>query len=147
MEKQLRQTAFNLGISKNIVWLGMQPHSKVIKELHNCDFLLQPSVTAKNGDTEGGAPTIILEAQACGVPIVSTYHADIPYTTIQGKSAFLANERDVEGLYSHMRYLIKNRRIWKKIGKQGKKYIEKHHDIKTQIVNLENIYNKCISKN
>jgi colanic acid/amylovoran biosynthesis glycosyltransferase len=147
MENQLKQIAFNLGLFQKTKWLGMQPHSQVIRELYNCDFLLQPSVTAKNGDTEGGAPTIILEAQACGVPIVSTYHADIPYITIENETAFLANERDVEGLCSHIRYLVNNKNIWEKMGKNGKKYIERHHDIKKQILNLENIYKKCITKN
>ena len=35
-------------------------------------------MTAADGDSEGGAPTILLEAQAIGTPIVTTRHADIP---------------------------------------------------------------------
>lgn len=40
--------------------------------------MLLPSVTIKNNDKEGGAPVAILEAQATGLPVVSSYHADIP---------------------------------------------------------------------
>ena len=146
LEEKLRQIAFTLGLSKEIKWLGIQPHDQVIKELSICDFLLQPSVTAKNGDTEGGAPTIILEAQACGVPIVSTYHADIPYITIQGESALLSEERDVDGLCANMRYFLSNPNIWEKMGKKGREHVEKNHSIKNQIFNLENVYTECITE-
>ncbi|GAG00043.1 unnamed protein product, partial [marine sediment metagenome] len=42
LEKKLRLLAINLGISEKIKWLGIQPHSKVLKELDNCDILIQP---------------------------------------------------------------------------------------------------------
>ena len=64
LEESLRTLAFSLGLTNEIVWLGVQPHQTVIEQLQSSDIVIQPSVTAKNGDSEGGAPTIILEAQA-----------------------------------------------------------------------------------
>ena len=56
-----------------------------------------------NGDTEAGAPVAILEAQATGLPVISSYHADIPEVVVDGKSALLAPERDAETLAKHLR--------------------------------------------
>ena len=58
---------------------------------------------AKNGDTEAGAPVAILEAHATGLPVISSYHADIPDVVVDGKSALLAPERDVGTLAKHLR--------------------------------------------
>jgi hypothetical protein len=66
------------------------------------NFILS-NITALNGDTEGGAPVAILEAQATGLPVISSYHADIPEAVVGGKSALLAPERDVGARAQHLR--------------------------------------------
>ncbi|MFC1826296.1 glycosyltransferase, partial [Thermodesulfobacteriota bacterium] len=137
LEKSLRLLALDLGLSEKVEWLGMQPHRKVIEELRNCHILIQPSVTAKNGDSEGGAPTTILEAQACGVPVVSTLHADIPYVTRPDESALLAPERDVEHLSENVRYLMDHPETWSRMGKMGRQHVEQFHDVAKEVVTLE----------
>lgn len=144
LREELTSLASHLGISAEIVWLGIQPHSTVIQELQLCDILLQPSVTAVNGDSEGGAPTIILEAQACGLPVISTTHADIPYVTCQNESALLSPERDLDSLTENIRYLFENPEIWPKMGRAGRKHVENFHDVRKETVALENIYKTCL---
>ncbi len=78
--------------------LGYQPHQVFHEQLEEAHLFIQPSVTSENGDSEGGAPTVLLEAQACGVPVLATYHADIPEVVRDGESALLAPERDPESL-------------------------------------------------
>ena len=140
LEQYLLSVANNIGFRKEIVWLGVQPYRKVIEELQKCDILIQPSVTADNGDSEGGAPTIILEAQACGVPIISTAHADIPYITSPNESALLSPERDVDLLTENIRHLFNNSEIWSRMGKMGREHVEKYHDVKKEVIILENLY-------
>ena len=45
---------------------------------------------ARNGDSEGGAPTTILDAQAVGTVVVGSTHADIPFLVEDGRTGFLA---------------------------------------------------------
>jgi colanic acid/amylovoran biosynthesis glycosyltransferase len=145
LEKKLRSLGSRLGLTKEIMWLGVKPHERVIKELQNCDILIQPSVTAKNGDSEGGAPTIILEAQACGVPVLSTNHADIPYVTCLDGSALLSTERDVDGLAKNIRVLLDNTNRWPIMGRKGRHHVEKFHDVNSEVLGLENIYKNLLS--
>jgi colanic acid/amylovoran biosynthesis glycosyltransferase len=122
----------------------MKTHAEVIEEIKQCDALIQPSVTATNGDTEGGAPTVLLEAQACGVPIIATEHADIPYTTIVKESALLSPERDIDQLSDNIHYLFEHPELWPQMGKRGREYVACYHDVEKEVSALENIYKKCI---
>jgi colanic acid/amylovoran biosynthesis glycosyltransferase len=140
LEESLRSLASNLGLTKEIVWLGMQPHRRVIEEIQTCDILVHPSVTATNGDSEGGAPTIILEAQACGVPVISTTHADIPYITVPDDSALLSPERDVDSITDNFRQLFDNSEAWSRMGKKGREHVEKYHDVRKEVISLEGLY-------
>lgn len=145
LEKPLRLLAANLDFTRQIVWLGMQPHRRVIEEIQSCDILVQPSVTAADGDSEGGAPTVLLEAQACGVPVISTNSADIPYTTRPNESALLSPERDVDSLAHNICQLIDNSEAWSQMGKKGREHVEKYHDVRKEVAALEAIYIELLS--
>lgn len=140
LEEKLHSTASNLGLSEETVFLGVQSHLRVIEELQSCDVLIQPSITASNGDSEGGAPTIILEAQACGVPVISTTHADIPYITCPNETALLSPERDVDSLTHNICQLFDNPEMWSQMGKKGREHVEKYHDVRKEVISLENVY-------
>lgn len=120
--------------------LGFKNHDEVVRELDNADIFLHPSVTAADGDSEGGAPTIMLEAQASGLPILSTYHADIPEVVIDGRSGFLVPERDTEALAEKLLYLLENQEMWKALGENGREHMEKNYNIYQEAAKLEDIY-------
>ena len=127
-------------ISEWVKLLGMKNHDAVIEELNNADIFLHPSVTASNGDSEGGAPTILLEAQAAGLPVVSTFHADIPEVVLDGKTGFLVGERDSSALTERLLYLMENQELWQKLGKNGREHMRSNYDISKEVKKLENIY-------
>ena len=43
-------------------------------------------------DCEGGAPIVLLDAQATGLPIISTKHCDIPDEVSHKKSHFFISK-------------------------------------------------------
>ena len=129
-----------LGLADAVDVLGAIPHSEFVKELEAADLFAQPSVTASNGDTEGGAPTTLLEAQACGVPILATYHADIPHVVVEGESALLAPERDAEALAANLERLLARPERWPAMGRAGRAHVEARHDTRTQADRLEDLY-------
>jgi colanic acid/amylovoran biosynthesis glycosyltransferase len=128
------------GMGNYVKLLGFINHYDYLKQLYNADIFLHPSVTAADGDTEGGAPTTILEAQATGLPILSTYHADIPNVVVPGGSASLVPEHDVPALSNALMNLLDNSVQWSKMGKIGRNHIEKYHNIENEITSLEEKY-------
>jgi len=120
--------------------LGLQPYEVVRRELAAADILLAPSRTASNGDTEGGAPTILLEAQAAGLPVVATTHADIPFVVAAGQSGLLAPEGDLPALAECLESLLDTPERWAEMGLAGRRHVEQEHDARTTAASLEEIY-------
>lgn len=120
--------------------LGFQSHETMIAEMDAADIFIHPSVMAVNGESEGGAPTTILEAQACGLPVLSTTHADIPNVVVPGNSALLAAERDVDTLCGNLLTLLNDQEKWIEMGTQGREFVTRHHNVSTEVNLLEKRY-------
>lgn len=71
--------------------------------LQSFDIFIHPSCYAENMDCEGGAPVVLLDAQAVGLPVIATNHCDIPNIIDEHRTGLLANEKDVEGLENAIR--------------------------------------------
>lgn len=124
---------------------GFLTYAQYLQKMSEADIFIHPSITAKNGDTEGGAPTVILEAQAMGMPIVSTYHADIPNIVEPGQSALLSPEGDYEDIACNVLELLRNQQKWAAMGKVGRNFVEHWHDVKSEVVLLEEKYQQLIN--
>ncbi len=140
LEQEHRDLVARAGMESKIRFLGLLPRAKYLEELARADIFVSPSVTAANGDTEGGAPTTILEAQALGIPVLATTHADIPNVVVPGQSALLAPERDTVTLAEHMRVLLEDRSLWARMGRVGQEYVAAHHDVSREARLLEESY-------
>jgi len=120
--------------------LGYQPYDMLLKEMYNHHIFLSPSVTASDGDTEGGAPVTIIEAAASGMPVVSTTHCDIPNIIQHESSGLLVPERDVFGLSEALLNLIHHPELITAMGQAGRAFVEVHHDVQRQAVQLRRYY-------
>ena len=124
--------------------LGMQPRSVWLGELGRASLLLHPSVTASDGDTEGGAPVALIEAMAAGVPVVSSRHADIPEVVPDGRCGLLFEERDVEGLAEGLHALLGSASEGTRMGRAARSHVEANHNLPVQAGMLEGIYDEVI---
>ncbi len=131
-----------VGLEGKVRLLGVLPYAQVIEELGRADLLLQASRKAADGDTEGGAPVILLDAQAAGLPVVATRHADIPEYVREGQSGLLAGEGDVEGLAECILRLVEAPGQWGAMGRAGRAHVEEHYNAATQAARLEAIYDE-----
>lgn len=130
------------GLEGLVALRGALPYAQVIEELGRADLLVQASRRAADGDTEGGAPVILLDAQAAGLPVVATRHADIPEYVREGESGLLAAEGDVEGLAECILQLVEAPEGWAAMGRAGRRHVEQHYNAATQAARLEDLYDE-----
>lgn len=140
-----RKLAEELGLQARVDWKGMLPLSALKDLLASHHVLLAPSCTAENGDSEGGAPTVILEAQATGMPVIATTHDDIPFITVPNQSAYLAAERNVPELTEALVKWASHPGSWAAMGQAGREHIAQFHDSRAAIHILEAHYRATIN--
>lgn len=81
------------GLEGQVAFLGKQSGTALKALYHACDVFCLPC----HFDTDGvgeGFPTVIIEAMACGKPVISTHHVAIPSVLQQ----ILVDEKDPDAL-------------------------------------------------
>lgn len=124
--------------------LGYQPHTVMLRHAYKNHIFLSPSVTSRDGDTEGGAPVSIIEMSASGMPVVSSLHCDIPNVVIDGVSGLLARERDVDDLEAKLNALLDSAESWPAMGEAGRRRIEAEFSAVIQGGRLADLYEGLI---
>jgi len=143
-KKEITTLIRNRTIAHKINYLGFLPYPAFLEEAKNNHIFLSPSIHPSDGETEGGAPVALIEMSAYGMPIVSTFHCDIPEVVIDGESGFLVPEKDTDGLAERLEHLINHPELWETMGRAGRKYIEAEFNIVTQAARLETIYDGLV---
>jgi colanic acid/amylovoran biosynthesis glycosyltransferase len=132
-----------LGLSKEISLPGFIPHKEVYNQMKKSHIFILPSITSSSGAKEG-IPNVLMEAQATGLPVISTYHAGIPELVLDGESGYLVKEGDIPNLANNLINLIENPDLRMEFGKKGRKHVEKQFNLDKQVKKLEEIYGQMI---
>ena len=140
----LKHTIDLLGLKNRVIMLGALSHAATLQEMHRAHLFILPSITASNGDMEG-APVVLMEAQAIGLPVLSTLHADIPEVVLDGKSGFLVPEKNVPALSEKLDYLLSHPNSWSHFGQTGKDHINQHYNIHRESKNMTQLYKDLLS--
>ena len=96
-QAQLEKLFNDVVLKSKIIKHGFVSRQKLSEIALNCDFGLLPSQWAVDRDCEGGFPVTFLELMSTGLPIISTYHCDIPFA-VNEKNGSLCHERDFKSL-------------------------------------------------
>lgn len=140
---KLQTLVRQLGIERQVNFLGAQPHAKVLELMQQAEIFALPSQVAKSGECEG-LPIVILEASACGIPVVATRHSGIPEAVIDGETGFLVAEKDHLALADRLDLLLSDRSLGRRLGSRGRELIATEFDIRQQTAKLEDIYRSLI---
>ncbi len=139
LRSPIEQQITALGLWENVKLLGYVAPAAFRKLMEDAHLLMLPSITASDGDMEG-TPFVLMEALAMGIPIVSTYHADIPEIVKDGENGFLVPEKDAEALAEKLIHLIQHPESWGTMGRAGRAHVMEHFNTASQFEKLLHIY-------
>jgi glycosyltransferase involved in cell wall biosynthesis len=137
MRESLEKLVKSLGV--RCQFLGYGSSQQIKQMLQRATIFCVPSRTAKGGDSEG-LGMVFLEAQAMGVPVVSSLHGGIPEAVIHGETGLLAPEGDFHMLAEHLRLLLGREDLRALYGSRGTQWVRSKFDIEMQTQRLEDIY-------
>ena len=89
--EELQELARQLGICHRVVFVGYAGHDRVRDYLQQSDVFILPSFAE-------GVPVSLMEAMACGVPVLSTYVGGIPELIESEKTGLLVPPADSTAL-------------------------------------------------
>jgi colanic acid/amylovoran biosynthesis glycosyltransferase len=137
---KIQATIAEHGLEPIVRMLGFVPYARLLEEAATHHIYMSPSVTAHSGDTEGGAPIGLIEMAASGMPVVSTYHCDIPQILAHRETGLLAAERDVGGLVDALQWLVEHPDDWDRMTAAARAHISAKFDVRTQARGRAEIY-------
>jgi colanic acid/amylovoran biosynthesis glycosyltransferase len=103
----------DLGLEQNVRLRGIASSAEVSRRLCASDVLLHPSVTE-------GAPTALVEAMACEVPVVATDCGGVGEAVTDGVEGYLVAPRDPEQLASALWRLWRDPALRARMGRAGR---------------------------
>jgi colanic acid/amylovoran biosynthesis glycosyltransferase len=127
----------------NCSFLGVLSPSQVREWMQRAMVFCVPSITAKSGDAEGFG-MVFAEAQAMGLPVVSSRHGGIPEAVAHEQTGFLVPEHDAESLSRDLLQLLQNQNLWNSFSRNGSERIRKHFNLHKQTRILEDLYDQAI---
>lgn len=142
--RHLQELVVQLDLSDRISFLGWKSQEEIYRLMSTSQlFVLASRTDPETGETEG-TPTVLLEAQATGLPVVSTVHADIPSIVADKVSGLLVPESDPHALAGAIGRLIKETELRLAMGERGRKQVLGRHDSRVVGKRLEEIYHRLL---
>ena len=125
--------AKSLVVSGNVVFTGRIARQEVSYYYAASDVFVIPSIVEAFG-------LVIIEAMACGKPVIGTNVGGIPDTIIEGLTGFLVSPRDPRGLSEKIVLLLKSSRLRGEMGRAGKEIVKKKFNMEERIKRIVRLY-------
>jgi colanic acid/amylovoran biosynthesis glycosyltransferase len=118
LENQLRAQIAELGLQERIQLAGPKPQHELRACLADASVFVMPSVPEPEGGMDN-LPTVIMEAMATGLPVVSTTIGGIPEMVVDNQTGFLVQPEDAVALAGAIEKVTNDRSLGQKLGQAG----------------------------
>ena len=122
LENSLRAQARQLGLDDIVELMGPQNQTVVRSVLARADLFLLPSVAE-------ALPVSIMEAMACGLPVVATEVGSVAELVKDGHTGRLVPSADAKALARALLEMLEGRENWSKLGSAGRTLVAQRYDI------------------
>jgi glycosyltransferase involved in cell wall biosynthesis len=129
LERQIREHH----LEKHVLLAGFRPD---VLSLHKAfDIFVMSSLTE-------GLGTSLLDAMACGKPIVATAAGGIPEVVVDGETGFLVAPRDHEGMARAIVALLKDEDLRRRMGEAGRTRARVHFSAERMVQDTLRVYQR-----
>jgi glycosyltransferase involved in cell wall biosynthesis len=104
----------------------------------------QANIFVLTSDCEG-TPNVILEAMACGLPVVATRVGGVPDIVCHGQTGFLAEAGDDSSMMDALLSLIGDENLRVEMGGRARGYVESNHALRKLPLFLSDTYEVVFS--
>lgn len=139
--ERLKKLAGRLGIQKDVIF-SPRLSFKVMPDVHNlADIFIIQSIPGKNWSEQLGH--VLVEALACGKPIVGTMSGAIP--EVLGDAGLLVPPRDFYATFEALSQLLNDEKLRIALGNKARKRAEEIFDAEKVSLKIKEVYDKLLS--
>lgn len=104
----------------NTTFIGQVDSSKVRDHLKQARLLVLPS------RIDEGSPNVILEAMACGIPVIATRVGGIPDLVRHGKTGYLYEPGNIDQMVYFIKQVMEDDRVWNELGDSSREAVQQY---------------------
>jgi colanic acid/amylovoran biosynthesis glycosyltransferase len=119
LEESLKEQAALLGLAKRVIITGPKPEGEIKRLLERSRMFVLACTRAEDGAMDN-LPTVIMEAMAAGLPVISTNVAAVSEMIVDGETGFVVPEEDSAALAQKMTFLLDNPEVARAMGMRGR---------------------------
>jgi len=121
-------------LTDRVDFLGWIPHDDLPKYINRLRLLVLPSYTE-------GLPNIVLEAMACGTPVLATPVGAIPDIIIDGRTGFIMENSSPDCIVANVHRALNSPEL-ELIAENGKRFVEENFTYERTVENWRSILQK-----
>jgi glycosyltransferase involved in cell wall biosynthesis len=145
LEDEVNALVHELDLVRCVRLHGRQPRTGIIRILRGATALVLPSTEAADGDREG-TPIVLMEAQAIGVPCITTQHSGNADVLPPVMRSFVVNRAEPQSLAEMMASLARiSADERQSLRDAGRAWIEAHHDIARTAAAYDALYDELLA--
>ena len=118
LENELREQIERLNLQDRVALSGAKPQLQVRQPLATANVFALPSIIDSDGGMDN-LPTVIMEAMATVLPVVSTRIGGIPEMVVDNETGFLVQPNDAATLAGAIEKVIDDRVLARRLGQAG----------------------------
>lgn len=139
LAEELGALAAALGVGPTVRWLGACTFDEVEVAYHQAAMVVLPCRVDPSGDRDG-LPTVLTEAMARGLPVVSTEVVGIPEIVRHGETGLLCPPDDPASLAAAIDKLLSDPELGVALGRSGRALVAREHDPKASVIALRQVF-------
>ncbi len=146
LKQELEEYIVDHKMSKNVSFIDFIDYDKIHEFFKNFDAFIHPSCYTNMNDCEGGAPIVLLDAQATGLPVIATTHCDIPGEVIHETTGLLSKEKDHHELAKSIsRFYLMDDIEYNHMSTAARKHVIDNFNVENCGLSLYEVYKNLIS--
>ena len=144
LKQRALEQANDLGLMNHVHITGALPYGEVKTLFNRMHIYVQFNQRTETGEEETLGGTL-LEASACGLPIVAVRSGGVTEAVLDGVSGFLVELDDVQGFANRLIELAMQPGLWSTFGLSGRKHVEGNFSLSNQVASTLALYESVAS--
>jgi glycosyltransferase involved in cell wall biosynthesis len=144
LRHDLKQLAAELGVAQHLVMADTVRWDDTVRYFNMADVFVVPSIRDHQGNVDG-LPNVVLEAMACGKPLVASRVAGIPQVLVDGENGLLIDEKDHRGIAAAVVRLLASPALAHSCGQANRQKMEQELTWRSIAVQMVELYEGAIA--